>query len=434
MEKLLPILSNSFKDILKALNDKNSNQIAKDLLRANELTELYNKYYTISDYDTALSNLKQFIDEIITDEVRALSIRDNLFEVSFTPKGKELIYTEQNTWRRDGRQTGKPARIVQRLLRNKYKNRELEIFNNLLKSEVLNCGTFKIVSGDDIEKYYNVATYLKESGTLGNSCMRYDDCSDYFEIYKDVAKMLICLKHDKLIGRAIIWELKDKILMDRVYVTDDYVEEQFIEYAKSNNWYYRENQSLLDSGHCASWLTPEDNYNNPIYLKEVIKCPRRYIHYPYIDSFRYFDIEENTISTIPEHGNARMDDTNGLYEQCEYKKCMCCGHQEKVWEDDDDETFHYCEYLNQLLCNNCCEWNSYMSDYVPIDVNTVNVIWDDFEDIELPEYYVKARLIYSNQFRSSETYFIKIGEVYYHRHCFKWNFDLNKYVLIENEN
>ena len=66
------------------------------------MVELYNKnLYTYKFIpmcnDNGLTYLKNYIDDIITDKVRALTMRMNVFELSFTPKGKNLIYTSTNT-------------------------------------------------------------------------------------------------------------------------------------------------------------------------------------------------------------------------------------------------------------------------------------------------------------------------------------------------
>lgn len=74
--------------------------------------------------------IKNKIDLIINDEVRMLSFRYNVFEISFLPKGKEPVYSRDQVWSRENRQTGKPARIVQRLLVTKYTNRDFENFSN----------------------------------------------------------------------------------------------------------------------------------------------------------------------------------------------------------------------------------------------------------------------------------------------------------------
>ena len=149
--------------------------------------------------------IREKIETLINDEARMLSFRHNAFEISYLPKGKRAIYTSTNTWGRENRQTAKPARLIQKILIREFKCKEFEDFSNWIKNELLCSGEFKIVTGDDIVKYYDGDNYYKNNGTLGNSCMRHSDCADYFNIYKDCAKLLVCLKDDKVLGRAIIW-------------------------------------------------------------------------------------------------------------------------------------------------------------------------------------------------------------------------------------
>ena len=80
--------------------------------------------------------------------------------------------------------------------------------------------------------------------------MRYTECQKYLDIYVDHCKMLVLLNKntDKISGRAIIWEIDGKTLMDRVYYTEDHMLDIFINYAKEHKWYYRESNSLLDTG------------------------------------------------------------------------------------------------------------------------------------------------------------------------------------------
>lgn len=99
MEKLLPILSDSLNSILEKLVTEHDNQIASDVVKAHKLTTLYNTHCMhSSDIITqGLIQLRTYIDQLITEEVRALSIRPNIFELSFTPKGKSLLYTSADT-------------------------------------------------------------------------------------------------------------------------------------------------------------------------------------------------------------------------------------------------------------------------------------------------------------------------------------------------
>ncbi len=66
---------------------------------------------------------------------------------------------------------------------------------------------FELVCGDDIKKWYSESAYQYDKGQLSNSCMRYDQCQSYFDIYTknpEVCQLLIL--HDdnqeKIIGRA----------------------------------------------------------------------------------------------------------------------------------------------------------------------------------------------------------------------------------------
>lgn len=82
------------------------------------------------------------------------------------------------------------------------------------------------VSGNDIEKYYSEYNYdwennITETNSLRNSCMRYDRCSDYIRFYAEEPniKMIIRINkaNDKIIGRALLWNIDNSFYMDRVY-------------------------------------------------------------------------------------------------------------------------------------------------------------------------------------------------------------------------
>ena len=158
MKELTPLLADSLKDCLVAIYNSHNSQIAKDLLDANHLIDTYNtvcrQSYGLDNYQSEV--LSEIFDAkialLITDEVRALSVRKDVFEIAFTPKGKDLVYSNesQRTWSREGRQTGKPGRIIKKLLAKDYKERDIELFSNQLKAEIMNFGDFAIVSGEDI--------------------------------------------------------------------------------------------------------------------------------------------------------------------------------------------------------------------------------------------------------------------------------------------
>ena len=182
MKKETVLLAESLKSCLETIKKNHDSKIASDLLEADSLISGYN---TIVDGAWNLNDMqkdlieKLFIEKIstlVTDEVRALSVRKDVFEIAFTPRGKELKYSNHNTWSRENRQTGKPGRIIKKLLAYDYKERDIELFSNQLKAEIMCLGDFQIVEGDDICYWYDCNNYYSLSGTLGNSCMKYCEC------------------------------------------------------------------------------------------------------------------------------------------------------------------------------------------------------------------------------------------------------------------
>ena len=160
------------------------------------------------------------------------------------------------------------------------RDKDLEEFVNDYKStydKMLNVSkTFEIVKGEDIRYWYLVDNYDEIRGQLGSSCMRYEKCQPYFDIYvqnPDVCSLLILKNGDKLIGRALLWVLTDgKKFMDRIYTIDDSDKKLFESYGDENGF-------LRDGRH------------------EVKVKEGRYDYYPYMDNFTNYDYEKGILST-----------------------------------------------------------------------------------------------------------------------------------------
>jgi hypothetical protein len=111
----------------------------------------------------------------------------------------------------------------------------------LLKKNALNY--FKVVEGEDIRKWYLETNYSDRRGQLASSCMRYEKCQKYLDIYvqnPEVCSLLIMYSDaskTKICGRALIWKNVDgEFVMDRVYTVNDYDIEVFRKYASSKEW------------------------------------------------------------------------------------------------------------------------------------------------------------------------------------------------------
>lgn len=430
VEKMLPLLSDGLRKIIENIREKHpSCDIAKELLLADDLIIGYNDLYNRLWWDksaeiSVMTVIREKIETLINDEARMLSFRHNAFEISYLPKGKQAIYTSTNTWGRENRQTAKPARLIQKILIREFKCKEFEDFSNWIKNEMISAGEFVLVSGSDITKYYNEDYYVELIGTLGNSCMRHQECSEYFKLYEDKAKLLICKKNDKILGRAIVWELPEGVFMDRIYTCYDYLENQFIDYAQNQKWHYRRSNSLLSDGEYQEWYGPEDNYTDYREYDLTIKLDRHYDYMPYVDSFRYYDECSNTINTNPCKGNCRLSNTDGSYieeDLCTYT-CECCGDTARASDDELPAGWVYSEWEDGYLCEDCSTYCDGLDDYISVETETVFVIDSNGDQKIYPKSYVEDN---SN--------FCMIKDQWYSIYCDSVEYDGTSYILKKDE-
>ena len=428
VEKMLPLLSDGLRAIVENIREKHPGcDIAKELLLADDLiigyNDLNNELWNESKETSVMKVIREKIESLINDEARMLSFRYNAFEISFLPKGRQPIYTENHTWDRENRQTAKPARLIQKILLREYKCKEFEDFSNWIKNEMVAAGEFVLVEGEDITKYYNEENYLECKGTLGNSCMRHDECEMYFEIYEDHAKMLICRKEGKILGRALVWELPEGTFMDRIYTCYDYLESQFLDYAEKQGWYHRVNNSLLSDGEFQAWYGPKSEYKLKERLPLTIQLNKKYEYMPYVDSFRYYNESNNTINTDPDDGNCYLSNTNGEYDTDDpvYFTCGRCGHEERSYSEDDvPDNFYWSEWDECWYCDNCSTYCDGINDYVSVDT-PVGHAYNQRGSYCL---YPKSYIIDGDDF-------VEVNDEWYHKDCNLITFDeeTDSYIL-----
>ena len=136
--------------------------------------------------------------------------------------------------------------------------KELEEFNRLfLKDDIclrIEGFHFDLVSGNDIKWGYHKNNYYNSDGSLGSSCMRYEETQDYIQLYADYPKQisLLVLKNNdnEIRGRALVWKCysddEEIIFMDRIYTDNSNFEEYFKMYAERRGWWYKDCQSRMD--------------------------------------------------------------------------------------------------------------------------------------------------------------------------------------------
>jgi len=282
----------------------------------------------------------------------------------------------------------KPVKVINRILdENGFENlTQIEIDNLLgcLNKDFLD--DFKEVSGSEITKLYNKDSYYNFDGTLGNSCMRYDSCYDYFGIYEDNCEMIVLLdaKSGSVKGRALLWDVEMKIngevktikLMDRIYTNDHNDESKFKSYAVSKGYYFMTRQTFTHD-------KISNNLNEDCVLSlygseaKVKMVKRGYCNYPYLDTFRYLsglrtDNQFLTVSESLTYGKClELDSTEGDYSGG--IRCSECGEELNEGEYNEIDGEIYCEdcmqdifvyvesvdrYVNRydvFFCDNCGE-------------------------------------------------------------------------------
>ena len=199
---------------------------------------------------------------------------------------------------------------------------------------------FKLVSGDDIAKYYNENNYYSSQGTLGSSCMK-EESSKTFNIYTqnpNKVKLLIYVDaDDKIHGRALVWKVKkspceSKYLMDRIYTNRDSDANRFRQFADNEGWFYKKNSTSHDN------VGVVFIYKGQEIAGEVkVKLDGDCRNYPYVDTMCYLSKDKDSLSNLSDKSCYILHDIYGERERCE----------------DCDGDVIVSGWSNKELCSNC---------------------------------------------------------------------------------
>ena len=173
---------------------------------------------------------------------------------------------------------GRPARIFKKLVPKKdmeaLKASEVELFHNLFEGALRGSELeWKIVQGEKIRDWYYERSYESGCGYLNDSCMRYRKSQPYLDLYvknKKVCKLLTVRSKEtgKLHGRALVWKMANgRVFMDKPYA-NDILRPQMFAYA-----------------HERGWETDQNTVRSYVQLHDADLD-----HYPYLDTFRYFEV------------------------------------------------------------------------------------------------------------------------------------------------
>ena len=332
------------------------------LYTSDEFKEILN---SIRDNDIA-DKLYHLINRDIKTNFNILKTTDKNDMVSFIPDSQataklKAMNSVALLLAKSNNQTG-IGRLTRSILTDNgiiIEDKDLETFVNRFKAAFDEKDrpqeSIRIVKGDDIKHWYLEDVYCPDTksrgrGTLGKSCMRYEETQDFFEIYiknPEVCSLVIKTNKDnQLEARALLWKTTKGMYLDRVYFTnahDVILVEKWVE-----------------------TLYPESlvTYNQGPSKMQVQLGDFNYKKYPYMDSFPYYNTKSHILYNY-EPFKEIMDKKNLLYLQ------------------DTDGGFEvldkvYCEYIGEDFPSDEVIFSDLLKSYLPKDQSYFSEFHDSY--------------------------------------------------------
>jgi hypothetical protein len=259
--------------------------------------------------------------ELLKSEGESLSdvswldiVKDDSKSVSALSTDRSKRCTPAEYWTTSLRNSGNWGKMINKLFPGKFTNVDIDAFYDRYRPQLDDKGDerFQLMRGDDVRIWYHEKKYNGEMG----SCMRYDKCQKFFDIYtKNPEKcgLLVYLDEsgDRAYGRCLVWNnlikpsgdtKEDKEpywLMDRVYPASgkqSVIPPLFKKYAIENGWLYKESDSFMLNGQ-----------RKTTSVTTRVK-PVDHALYPYMDTMQYYTPATGRLSSTA--GNPARDPNN----------------------------------------------------------------------------------------------------------------------------
>ena len=274
-----------------------------DIFISDDLRNILTEIESHSMVAALLLKRRHSNEDLVEDFVNHISVsREDKGKISYLTKERLAVIDESEIWTSSRRFQAKPGGFISKVFKD-IPAREVELFSTLFRnvSNRLKVN-LQVVKGERIRDFYYYESYASDNGSLGASCMRYDNCQKYMNVYvenTDVVSMLVMLNdHGSLIGRALLWDCDGYKIMDRIYTTnDEKYAFYFKEWATKNNYLFKSNQNWFDT------MTFEKIGDKKQELRIDIKLPKSdYRYYPYMDTFKFFNEDTGVISNYQPKG------------------------------------------------------------------------------------------------------------------------------------
>jgi hypothetical protein len=377
-----------------------------DLLVSENLRDMLVKIEAQSLVARLLLKKRHSKEELVDGFVNWISISSqDSSKISYLTEERAQALSEDELWTSSRRFHAKPGGFISKVFRN-IPSKEVELFSTLFRN--LSCRpefSLNIVRGERIRDFYHYETYANDSGSLGASCMRYDSCQEYMDLYvenRDKISMLVMLDcNDNLIGRAILWDFEGYKIMDRIYtINDEKYSYYFKEWALKNCYLYKSAQNWFDTM----------NFNGVDGKKQHLKLEikldnHKHYRYPYMDTFKFYSPDKGTFSNYQPDDNFYticspdgskygsdylvIDKLDGVFR---YRHDAVYVHHIDGWTSSGN--VNYSNVLDQYILCDESTYDSYINDYIFRDEN----LNDD--RVNLRREYLKER---ENSRKSKDT-------------------------------
>lgn len=315
-------------------------------------------------------------DDLVADPVNYISISSqDSCRISYLTQDRINQLGDCDVWSSSKRFHAKPGAFLSKIFKN-VSSKDVEVFSNLFRTEANRPNfEFKVVSGIDIKKYYHYSKHKNDYGSLGVSCMRYDKCQKYFDIYTEnspMISMLLMLNDlDEVLGRALLWNFDGNKLMDRIYtINDEQLQFYFKNWAYDNGFLHRVQQNWYNS------LQFQDK-NSRYEVKLQVKLSNfDFDYFPYMDTFRFLDKHTGVLSNFKPKGegfvtlcgsegdclSSKYLELDGIDKVFRQRQEMCHLGYVDIWTHPNN-----CYYSNvndeYILCQHS-QWHGELDDYI----------------------------------------------------------------------
>jgi hypothetical protein len=245
--------------------------------------------------------------------------------VSYLPVKKgEIAKTKE--WKSPVRQKTRISRVLKKLnpsltekqiqdYANQFKARYEKLINNIDNN-------LRVVTGEEI-RYWYLEDHYAEGGMLNNSCMRYPESQKRFGIYVNhpskIGMLILTNDDEKLLGRAIIWNVDDPklIFMDRVYAINDFYQNVLINYGKERGmkYYFTDSETKMTINDIETSDCSCDN--------------------PFMDTFRYYNVDKKQLLSFEPMFDGDAEDVDFDDDEGEYRRKSEDGDEIVEFSDHD---------------------------------------------------------------------------------------------------